>query len=99
RATEAERAVADTDAARARARRSLDAAVASEREASAAKRASEAQYEEARSEAERLRHECEVRGAGVDERRGLLTRRLTEIEQRLAARPDEEAAAQRRRAG
>jgi chromosome segregation protein len=45
-----------------------------------------------------LRHETEVRAAGVDERRGLLTRRLGEVERRLAARPDEEAAAQRRRA-
>jgi chromosome segregation protein len=97
RAAEAERAVADADAARERARRSLDAAITADREASAARRAAEAQHEEARGEADRLRHEAEVRAVGVDERGSLLTRRLTEIEQRLAVRPDEEAAAQRRR--
>jgi chromosome segregation protein len=98
RASEAERAVAEADEQRTQLRRALDVAIASEREAAAAHRAAEAQYDEARGEAERLRHETEVRAAGVDERRSLLTRRLTEIEQRLAARPDEEAAAQRRRA-
>ena len=97
RASEAERAVADTDAARVRARRALDSALAAQREASAARRAADDRYEEARAEADRLRHEAEVRAAGVDERRTLFTRRLTEIEQRLAARPDEEAAAKRRR--
>jgi chromosome segregation protein len=98
RAAEAEQAVSETDAIRARTRRALDSATTSEREALAARRVAEARYEEARGDADRLRHEAEVRAAGIDERRGLLTRRLTEIEQRLAARPDEEAAAQERRA-
>ncbi len=51
-----------------------------------------------RSAAGSLRRDFEVRGAAVEERRSVLTKRLDEIERRLAARPDEEAAAQRRRA-
>ncbi len=60
---------------------------------------------ERREEVERMlaaaatsRRDVDVRSSGIEQRRGVLARRLTEVEGRLAARPDEEAAAQERRA-
>jgi chromosome segregation protein len=50
-----------------------------------------------RARAASLRHDYEVRGAAVEERRAVLTARLSEVEARLAARPDEEARARARR--
>ena len=45
-----------------------------------------------------LRREHSVRGAALDERRTMLTRRLTEVEARLARDPEAKAAAERYRA-
>jgi len=50
-----------------------------------------------RGQAASLRRDFELRGAAVEERRAVLTARLTEVEARLAARPDEEARARARR--
>jgi chromosome segregation protein len=50
-----------------------------------------------RARAAALRRDYELRGAAVEERRAVLTARLTEVEARLAARPDEEARARARR--
>src|SRR5262249_11788038 len=50
-----------------------------------------------RAHASTLRRDYEVRGAAVEERRAVLTARLSEVEARLAARPDEEARARARR--
>src|SRR5262249_40437107 len=50
-----------------------------------------------RAQAASLRRDYEVRGAAVEERRAVLTARLSEVEARLAARPDEEARARARR--
>jgi chromosome segregation protein len=50
-----------------------------------------------RVQAARLRQDYEVRGAAVEERRNVLAQRLTEVDARLAARPDEEAKARARR--
>ena len=51
----------------------------------------------ARTRALALRRDLDVQTAAVEERRALLTARLTEIDGRLAARPDEEAKARARR--
>jgi chromosome segregation protein len=51
----------------------------------------------ARAHALGLRRDLDVKTAAVEERRALLTARLTEIDGRLAARPDEEAKARARR--
>ncbi len=56
-----------------------------------------AELEREREAASTLRRDHEVRAAEIEQRRSVLTRRLDEVERRLAARPDEEAAAQRRR--
>jgi chromosome segregation protein len=58
-----------------------------------------AEVDRLRTRAETLRRDYEVRGAAVEERRAVLTTRLTEVEARLAARPDEEARARARRLG
>jgi chromosome segregation protein len=55
------------------------------------------ELEQARSRAQALRRNFDVQNAAVEERRTLLTARLTEIDGRLAARPDEEAKARARR--
>lgn len=57
-----------------------------------------AEYDSARHLATSLRRDFDVRSASIEQRRNGLTRRLEEIERRLALRPDEEAAANRRRA-
>jgi chromosome segregation protein len=56
------------------------------------------QVEQVRADAERLRRDVDVRSAAIEERRALLAQRLRDVEARLAARPDEEAAARARRA-
>ena len=85
------------------------AAVGAEAEAAARSRLDDAtrrrdEARERRGEVERLRaraatlrRDYELRGAAVEERRTVLTARLTEVEARLAARPDEEARARARR--
>ncbi len=45
-----------------------------------------------------MRRDLEVRAAALDERRGLLQRRLSEVETRLARDPEAQAAAERHRA-
>jgi chromosome segregation protein len=56
------------------------------------------EHDRLRVQAAKLRQDFEVRGAAVEERRTILGRRLTAVEARLAARPDEEAQARARRA-
>jgi chromosome segregation protein len=55
------------------------------------------ELDDVRTRTARLRHDYEVRGAAVEERRAVLAQRLEEVEARLAARPDEEARARARR--
>ena len=80
------------------ARQNVAAARRAELSAAEQLRQRRAELDRLRSAAAKLRRDFEVRGAAVEERRNVLTRRLDDIERRLAARPDEEAAAQRRRA-
>jgi chromosome segregation protein len=56
------------------------------------------ELDDLRTRTARLRHDYEVRGAAVEERRVLLSQRLEAVDARLAARPDEEARARARRA-
>jgi chromosome segregation protein len=67
-------------------------------EAAELRRARRAELERLTAAAAVLRRDFDVRGASIEERRTILQRRLAEVEARLAARPDEEAAARRRRA-
>ncbi|HEY3831952.1 MAG TPA: chromosome segregation protein SMC [Acidimicrobiia bacterium] len=60
-------------------------------------RQAQAEVDRIQAEASALRRDFDVRAAAITERRDVLHRRLEEVERRLAARPDEEAAAQRRR--
>jgi chromosome segregation protein len=60
--------------------------------------ASRAEVEQAVATASSLRQQLEIRRAAIEERRTGLGTRLTELEARLAARPDEEARARARRA-
>jgi chromosome segregation protein len=57
-----------------------------------------AELDQLRHAANSLRRDFEVRAAEIEQRRAVLTRRLDEVERRLAQRPDEEAAANQRRA-
>ncbi len=91
----ARRESADVDVEAARQR--VAAARRAELVATETLRARRGELDRLRAGAAALRRDFEVRGAGIDERRNVLTRRLDEIERRLAARPDEEAAAQARR--
>ncbi|MFN8035694.1 MAG: chromosome segregation protein SMC [Acidimicrobiia bacterium] len=58
-----------------------------------------AELEHAADAARALRRDVEVRAAGLEERRAVLTRRLREVEERLARNPEAQAAAERHRAG
>jgi chromosome segregation protein len=71
---------------------------AAERASAEARRARRVELERLTAAAGALRRDFDVRGAGIEERRTFIERRLREIEARLAARPEEEAAARRRRA-
>ncbi|MDQ1519223.1 MAG: chromosome segregation protein, partial [Actinomycetota bacterium] len=88
---DAERAVAMTTGA-------LDEARGQEASATQARRAQRAELERLTAAAAHVRRDFDVRGAGIDVRRTLVTRRLRDVEARLAARPEEEAAARARRA-
>jgi chromosome segregation protein len=94
---------AEADAAEQR-RSTHDSLVADARarvdEARRAEQAALGEERERRAELARFvasAHDLELRTAAIDQRRALLGRRLAEIEGRLAARPDEEAAARHRR--
>jgi chromosome segregation protein len=71
---------------------------AAERASAEERRARRAELERLVAAAGTLRRDFDVRGAGIEERRSFIERRLREIEARLAARPEEEAKARRRRA-
>jgi chromosome segregation protein len=81
-----------------------DAEVAARRALAAAEtartgaRARRDEHDRLRGHAGALRRDLEVRAAAVEERRAVLAVRLSEVDARLAARPDEEAKASRRRA-
>ncbi len=64
---------------------------------SEAAQAAQGELDRLQFDASALRRDYEVRSAAIAERREVLQRRLDEVERRLAARPDEEAAATRRR--
>jgi chromosome segregation protein len=102
---EAQAAIAGAAASVAAARTARDAALAAvqaaraaEHEAAERRRQERAELERLRAAAAKLRRDFEVRGAGIDERRSVLRRRLDEIEHRLRTRPDEHAAAAARQA-
>jgi chromosome segregation protein len=76
----------------------LERACRDEESAAQLRRSRRAELERLNASASALRRDFDVRGAGFEERRTFLERRLSEVEARLAARPDEEAAARRRRA-
>lgn len=84
---------ADLEAARQR----LAAARRAELVETEALRAKQSELDRVRTGATALRRDFEVRGAGIDQRRAVLAKRLADVDRRLAARPDEEAAAQARR--
>jgi chromosome segregation protein len=88
----------DSEQAMTAATEALGAARRHAESAAQARRARRAELERLTAAAARLRQDFEVRGAGIEERRALVTRRLTDVEARLAARPEEEAAARARRA-
>jgi chromosome segregation protein len=75
----------------------LEVAEAHARARAAELAAATARAEEQAAEVARLRREHAVRVAALDERRALLGRRLTEVEDRLARDPEAKAAAERRR--
>jgi chromosome segregation protein len=70
---------------------------AAEQAAEARDRSQLADLDRLTAAAATMRRELEVREAAIEERRALLTRRLDDVERRLAQRPDEQAAAEQRR--
>jgi chromosome segregation protein len=75
----------------------LEAAAAEQSQRALAERAARNRLAERTSAVATLRRDLEVRATGVEERRGLLRRRLAEVEQRLAGHVAErEQAAERR---
>ncbi len=94
-AAEVRRAVAEEALEQARMR--LAAARRGELVRAETARQAQAEVDRIQAEASALRRDYDVRAASITERRDVLHRRLEEVERRLAARPDEEAAAQRRR--
>jgi chromosome segregation protein len=77
----------------------LDAAEAAAGERAAARAVAQSELEARETEVRRLRRDHTVRVAALEERRTLLTRRLAEVEERLARDPEAKAAAERYRAG
>jgi len=75
----------------------LEARAAAEAERAMAARAARARVSDRRAALAALRRDLEVRAAGVEERRGLLARRLVEVEKRLERNVAEREQATRRR--
>ncbi len=76
----------------------LEAQAAAVNDQIAAARAARVAFEQRADAVRTLRRDLEVRAAGIEQRRSVLTNRLSEVDERLARHPEKQAEAERRRA-